>query len=126
MAGYSLSVATVLGLAGAWWVLPFSGLEWLAVGSAFTVLYRHRDDREAIVLTATRVRVTRFCAGDWTCAEFIRAWARVNLERDRSGHYPSRLLIGSHGRFVEVGAGLRERWRERVARVLEAALRATG
>jgi uncharacterized membrane protein len=126
VAAFSLSVAVALGAAGAWWVMPFSGLEWLAVAAAFSVLYRHRGDREAVVLTATRVRVVCVRAGRASCAEFARGWTRVNLERDGGGYYPSRLLIGSHGHFVEVGVGLRERWRERVARTLTAALRSTG
>jgi uncharacterized membrane protein len=39
---------------------------------------------------------------------FQRAWARILLLRDPSGWYPSRLLLRSHGRSIEIGPWLVE------------------
>ncbi len=121
-AAFSIALAVIFGIAGAWWVAPFSGLELLVIAMAFRVLYRHRGDLELIVVTAERLRIDRRYGGEETRHEFQRYWARVNLERDRDGWYPSRLLIGSHGRFVEIGAWLEETGRQHLAQTLTAAL----
>jgi len=47
-----------------------------------------------------------------------RVWARVVLERCPKQWYPSRLLIRSHGRAVEVGTFLNEEERRRLAEEL--------
>jgi uncharacterized membrane protein len=42
---------------------------------------------------------------------FQRHWARVVLKQSRGDWYPSRLLLHSHGRQVEVGRFLEEQER---------------
>ncbi len=48
LALFSLLVASLLVWAGAWLVLPFTGIELLAVGVAFVVYARHAVDYERI------------------------------------------------------------------------------
>lgn len=72
---------------------------------------------EIITLTPTRIEVTRTPEGE-AVADFHPYWARLTLQPGRRGS--SRLMIGSHGRDVEIGAFLRDDERRALARQLEA------
>jgi Integral membrane protein (DUF2244) len=50
--------------------------------------------------------------------EFSRHWAKVKLRRPRTNLYPSRLVIESHGRALEVGSFLNEDDRRSLAKRL--------
>jgi uncharacterized membrane protein len=56
-------------------------------------------------------------------AHFHPYWAQVRLEEGTWRSWPSRLLVGSHGRFVEVGAFLNEDERRVLAQRLTELLR---
>jgi uncharacterized membrane protein len=123
MAAFALIIGIGFSLVGAWLVLPFAGLEMAVVGTALYWLYRHAEDHDLVVVGVDRVRVIRHRAGrDWQ-DEFQRYWVRVTLERHR--WYPSRLKIGSHGRFVVVGADVNEEERRALSARLNEALRST-
>ncbi len=106
-------------LQGAWLVLPFSGLEALVLGAGFYLHSRSAARREVIQLTATEVELLAGGREPRRQASFSRPWARVYLVRDPKGWYPSRLLIGSHGRFREIGSALVETERVRLAQTLQ-------
>ena len=104
-------------------VMPFSGLEALAVGVAFYLVLRdgerkeivRLDERHLVVETGTRQRERRF--------EFDRFWVRVDLRRSRYRHHPTRLFVASHGRAVELGQFLTNGERETFSRLLINALK---
>lgn len=96
-------------------VLPFSGLEALAVAIAFYVVLREGGNREVITLFPQRVVVEKGRKRPATREEFERAWARVQLSQSPRRWYPSRLWISSHGRSVEVGHFLTNGEREALA-----------
>lgn len=103
-------------------VLPFSGLESLALGAALYVTAWRGGLQEVVTIDERGLAVE---AGherpEWR-EEFQRYWARILLEQP-GGWYPSRLLIRSHGRQVEIGRFLNEQERQGLARQLWAALR---
>ncbi len=117
-AGMMLLSATVAGwfaLRGAWLVLPFAGAEMVLLATALYLACRWsrhaeviRVEHDALVLQQGRARPEQE-------HRFQRAWARVVLIRDPRGWYPSRLLLRSHGRSVEVGARLVEEERLELA-----------
>lgn len=104
-------------------VLPFSGTELIVLGAAFYLTARRGGVREVITIGADAVAVESGCHGPQTRAEFQRHWAGVVLEQPWHGWYPSRLLIRSHGRQIEVGRFLNEQERRGLALELRAALR---
>ena len=104
-------------------VLPFSGAELFVLGAAFYLTARRGEAREVITVSRDAVAVECGRRGPETHTEFQRYWAGVILERPRYGWYPSRLLIRSHGRQVEVGRFLNEQERRGLALELRAALR---
>jgi len=116
-----LTIGVGFALLGAWPVLPFAGLEIAVVGAVLRWMHRHQGDHEMVVITQDRVRVFRRCGRQEHEAEFNRHWARVS-ETPSAGVDPLKVRIGSHGRFVEIGAGLRDEDRRRLAREVRMAL----
>ncbi len=99
-------------------VLPFSGLEAIAVAIAFYVVLRDGERREVVSLYANEVVVEKGRRHAELRTAFDRNWARVVLSQSRRGWYPSRLTIGSHGRRVELGGFLTNGERQALARDL--------
>jgi uncharacterized membrane protein len=109
-------------LSGAWLVLPFLGLDVLAIVVAFQLSLRGGRLTERIVLDGDGLRVDHIAPGGavktW---RFEPYWARVTLLPDRyAGH---RLTITSHGKGVQIGDFLSPDEREELAGALSTALR---
>ncbi len=103
-------------------VLPFSGLEALAVALAFYVVLRDGDHREVVRLAGEELVIERGRRTPSERAAFNRHWVRVELARSRFRHHPSRLLVGSQGRQLELGRFLTDGERENFCRELINAL----
>lgn len=112
-----LVIGTGFALAGAWLIAPFAGLEVAVAGMALYLLYRHAGDYERIDIEGHRVHIARRCGNREVRHDFERYWTRARLVHGE-GLRPSRLWIGSHGRFVEVGATLDEDARRQLAQRL--------
>ena len=123
ISGFLAIIAVGFALLGAWMILPFAGLEVALVGGVTAWFARHHDDREWVVLEPTRVRIARRLGKREERFEFQRYWTRVRIERRHRRSQPSRLSIGSHGRFVEIGSQVEEQTRKALARELKGALR---
>lgn len=114
---FSISMTIALGFLwqGLWLVLPFAGLEMLALAIGLYLGALRVNEREVIRIEGDTVAIER---GRRQCREVIRfprGWARVELARaPRAGH-PSRLLIRSHGRSQEIGHCLNDNERDRLA-----------
>lgn len=116
----SLAVALAFTLQGYWPILPFAGLELVALGVAMYVVAHSGRRRQMITITAERVQVEKgrlrsgsnAGGGPDSCHEFPRAWARVDLVKPGKGWYPSRLTVGTSGSTVPVGEFLTDEERE--------------
>lgn len=108
---------------GAWPVVPFLALELAAVGLVLWLLHRHAYDCEVIRLEDDRLEVVQRKGRSERCHRFPRYWARVAMEAAPNGHHPSRLVIRSHGRELEIGAGMTEEARRVLAGMLARALK---
>ncbi|MHB1514845.1 MAG: DUF2244 domain-containing protein [Acidiferrobacteraceae bacterium] len=104
---------------GAWLVLPFAGLEIFVIGVILYLVSRHARDYELIVVDERYLKVFRRLGRRRFHHEFQRYWARISLRCDARKWYPSRLVVGSHGRFVEIGAWMEEDQRRVLARDLK-------
>lgn len=121
VASFSLGVALLISLAGAWPVIPFAGLEVMTLGTCLYLCARRTAEREVINISASTVAVERGRYRPVQRFEFARPWAQVAL-RPAAGGDRSRLLIGCNGRLVEVGACLLETERRRLAQELRLGL----
>lgn len=100
-----LSFAIGIGFAsvGAWPVLPFVGLEVVALAMAFRVHARHAADCERIVVRDGVMRVEVREAGRVRVHEFHPGWVRVCAQCVPDG---VRVGVRSHGRELEIGRHL--------------------
>jgi uncharacterized membrane protein len=90
----SLGIAIGFACIGAWPVLPFAGIEILALAGAFYVNGRHAADYERIALSGGKLVVEASEAGCLQRHEFNPQWLRID-ER-RSGQ-DLRLLLRCRG-----------------------------
>jgi uncharacterized membrane protein len=100
---------------GAWLVLPFAGLEMLALGLCLYVCAFKGSRYEMVAITDDEVLVQKGRRRVLEQFKFHRYWARVRLNQSRRGWYASRLKIISHGREVEIGSCLNEEERRGLA-----------
>lgn len=122
-AALSLTIALSFFSAGLWLVLPFAGLEVFVVGVAIGYSIRRSQGYERIVITERDVSITKSGHGRSQSYSFQRYWTQVRLEESPSRLRPPRLLLGSHGRFVEVGREFTDEDRENFAARLAEVIR---
>jgi uncharacterized membrane protein len=118
VAAATLCVAGFFAAQGMWPILPFAGLELFALGMALGLSMRKGQESELITVDAVKVVVERRDHRGTDSREFNRVWARVELRpAPRRGH-PSRLLIRSHHRTMQIGRHLTEEARRDLHRRL--------
>lgn len=120
LALFSLVVATVFAALGAWLILPFAGIEAMALYLAFAWVQRHAEDVERLAIRGDEVTLAVQEGGDTREYAFNRVWARLVVEGDLR---ETRLALRSHGRQVEVGRYLDTGGRLALARELKLRLR---
>lgn len=101
IATISLSIGIAFSLIGAWLILPFAGLEVLAVGYAFYYIHCHSGDYESITIEGDTVLIEKRNYKSTSRTEFNRYWARVLLRQLPCGDHT--LWLRSHGREIEFG-----------------------
>lgn len=95
-------IAGGFALFGAWPVLPFAGIEIFALWLALRHHARHADDGEEITLHDQLLRITSRNGMHSEVSEFHPYWVQLRFESAVPGQSP-RLLLGSHGKTVEIG-----------------------
>lgn len=123
----SLAIGASFAAFGLWLVLPFVGLELIAVVIAFAWLARHAADAERIELARGRLTVER-CDG-WRTSrwEFDAARVRIRLdERGANDGADVKVRLAERGEPVEIGRHLVVASRIRLARELQDALARSG
>jgi uncharacterized membrane protein len=102
----ALAVGLFFTLQGLWLVLPFSGLEMLALGIGLYFTSRKVYRREVITLDPECTRIEKGVQRIDQIWEFKTAWVRV-VDDCREGRGDRRTLaIGVSGESVEVGSFL--------------------
>jgi uncharacterized membrane protein len=106
-AGLSVASAAIgigFAIAGAWPVLPFVGLEIVALGAAFVLYARRATDYERIELAHDRLTIEVAEAERRMQYRLDPRAARVVLERNEG--YGARVLLRAAGKEVEIGRHL--------------------
>lgn len=124
LAAQSVAAGGFAGLA-AWrgnvFAPAFAVLELAAVAYCLVRVWRASAGGESITLTASMLEIARIgnCAPP---ARFHPYWAQLVLQPGRCYGWPSRLLLRSHGRSIEIGRFLNEAERRDLAQRLAALL----
>ncbi len=122
MVSVSLIIAGGFAALGFWPVLPFAGLELLALGWALYACAQDSERREIVSVDSDSVAVEKGRRLRESSFEFVRAWTSVALAAPPIAWYPSRLVLRSHGREIEVGGFLTEAERTQLAIDLKRAI----
>jgi len=120
----SLAFGAVFAALGLWMVLPFVGLELVAVAVAFLCYGRHAADAERIELANDKLTVERVEADRSRRWEFDPRRVRVEVdERGKGLGVRVRVRLTSRGEQIEVGRHLLDEKRAVLARELRTALK---
>lgn len=103
IAAVTLGIGAGFAAAGAWLVLPFAGLEAIALGVAYLVYARRAADYERFELANGRLTVEVADHGRTARHEFRARGARVCLEQ---AGLQARVLLREAGREMEIGRHL--------------------
>lgn len=120
VASVSLLIGVGFASQGAWLILPFAGIELLALAIAFVCYARHAADYERISIGIGEIAV-EVCDGDcMRCHRFARAWVRLVVQDAQHG---PRLALKAHEKEVEIGRHLSRSDRQKLADELGRRLR---
>jgi len=127
-----LLISLVLAAKGFWPILPFAGLELMALFACIYLVSHAAQRCEVVSISESLVRVEKGrdrgrCpdkGGPQQCVEFARGWVRVELLKGSDHWYPRRLWIGASGRRVEVGGFLADEEKAELAAQLHRLLSA--
>lgn len=119
LAALVVGIALLAWTQGATLVLPFAGIEAIALGVAFVAYARHAADRDRVLLNDGRLTVERIDGSRTERFDFDAAWVRV--ER-RGGDLRSLIELSGDGRRVSIGRFVRPECRDALARELRLAV----
>lgn len=120
IAAVSIVISLVFYALGAWMILPFAGLEILALGMAFVGYARHAVDCERICVGHDRIRV-EVCDGDVVSAqEFEQRLTRLVVKQ---APMRTSLALCVQGQEIEIGKHLALEERQQLASALGRLLR---
>ena len=111
----ALAIGVLFTLNGMWLVLPFSGLEMLALGACLYHVSRKAYRQEVITLDQRRTRIEKGVQRVIESWEFETPWMRLIDESCGASGRQRRLALGSHGKYVEVGDFLDNSEKDRLA-----------
>ncbi len=109
-------------LLGYWPVLPFAGAEVVALAIGFYLCALRGRETEVIWIKDDRIAIEKGRETTRKVWELHRPWAQIELLPPRIQWYPSRLVIRSHGKQLQLGAFLTDGERERLASELKRAI----
>jgi len=112
ISGATIGIAFGFFTQGLTLILPFAGLELLALGVILYISAWRSNIKEVVHVTEEKIRIEIGQNAPEKTYELDKAWAKVVLERSWNNWYPSRLLLRSHGRQLEIGKFLNEQERQ--------------
>ncbi len=123
VSGVTISIAFSFFTQGLTLILPFAGLELLALGVVLYISAWRSNIKEVVNISEEKIRIEIGRDVPEKIYELDKAWANIVLERSWNNWYPSRLLLRSHGRQLEIGKFLNEQERQCLAIELKKAIK---
>jgi len=122
LSAWSLAIAGAFWWHGATLVMPFAGIEILAVGAALLIYARHSGDRERVILSPGRLSVECTVGRRVDHVDFAPAWVRVEPAHGER----SLIELSGEGKRIAIGRFVRPELRRALADELRGALRRFG
>lgn len=89
-------------LMGFWLVIPFLLVDLIAVSFAFFFIRKKCCIRECVKIDNKQLLIEHHEIANAQSWDFDLHWVTVDLQEHEHPWQPSRLLVGSHGRWVEL------------------------
>lgn len=115
----TLSIAIWFFTQGLILILPFAGIELAALGIVLYISAWRSNIKEVVNVKENKIRIEIGRKIPEKIYELDKTWAQVVLEKSWNNWYPSRLLLRSHGRQLEIGKFLNEQERQCLALELD-------
>jgi uncharacterized membrane protein len=117
-----LLVSLIYASFGLWLVLPFAGLEIIALFVCIYLRLRANHSIEVITFDETTVIVERGFNRAEKSWKYHRLWTKIFVRKpDYKGH-PKRIFIRSHGKELELGSFLNKQDKEILIKDLQGAV----
>ncbi len=113
--------AAVAALGGNVFAPGFAILAMWFVAYCFMRIWRRSGAGQIVTMTPSQLEVAT--TSGTSSVRFHPYWAKVRLEQGPHRGWPGKLLIGSHGRDIEIGAFLNEQERRELAQRITELLR---
>ncbi len=110
-----LGMAIRFALLGYWMILPFALIDILAVGLILHGVIRQSAYMEKVRVDDKTVEIRHIQKNKNAEWRFPLHWIQVKLESPGHRWYPHRLLLGSQGKWVEIGRCLTDDERKSLA-----------
>lgn len=107
---------------GLWLVAPFMLLDLLALVVAFKWVGANCQITERVVIGEKSLRIHHQDTREQKKWQFPLHWVQVDLQTPRHPSHGTRLLIGSHGKWIELAGFLTNEERESLAAAIQRAL----
>lgn len=114
----AIIIALFCAFLGFWLVLPFTGLEISLLAVCLYMVSRRISVCEVVIIKDDQVIIERGRRQVEERSVFLRYWTKVALRAPTHQWYASKLIIGSHGKQIEVGQDLIEEERVNLAETL--------
>ncbi len=99
----ALVIGLLFTLGGMWFVLPFSGLEMMALGTALYLTSRKVHRRQVITLDPERVTIEKGVRRVEQSWQFQTAGTRVLEQKEGPAGARQKVVLGAFGEYVEIG-----------------------
>lgn len=109
-------------LLGGWMVLPFMAADLIALLLAFSVTRQKCNIVERVVIEGDQLTIHHEeakCPRRWS---FPLHWVSIDLQQGKYPSHGTRLLIGSHGKWVELAGFLTNSERESLSHAIRQAI----
>lgn len=122
MAAISFGIAGMFALQGLWLILPFAGLEILALTIGLYMCSLRCRDQEVVTIHDDVVKVEKGRQKPNEVWQFEKAWISLELVKSPIQGHPSKLLMRSKGKETEIGRCLTNEERKNLSDSLAKAL----
>ena len=119
------AIAIGFAIQGLWLILPFAGLEIIALTMGLYICCLRNRQQEVITIDEDKFLVEKGEKNPTQAWEFDRAWVNLELQQSKYQGHPSKLMVRSKGQETEIGECLTNNERQNLAETLIETLQTT-